>query len=456
MFTPTEIEAILSNKYSKDFFDISFTQNKDENPKQYRGPGTIYQNEKGEIRVKIFHSSTSELNYRLSLLIENNDITPGKLIPKDRYYTLTIHDHHRTLIAESVYIENSLHISDSGVIIDAKINKITVTENRNIINNDQNFAIAYVFGRYSLPANKEKIKKYSSSISITALDINKTKYEIEEEENYIKIYVILESESNPSEKIQIFLEALSISLGKHLVPALLISGNEDTLTTSIYSQRNKSMHLKLEQPLPSFMIHQSESLNEFICKYSNTIPEPFSIIYRYWYRVFSSSGDDIENQALTITTAVEGLLKELYNELGLPDKEFSKYIEDSKNIIASSSLKIHERALSRIKSSLNNALLFSPKQALTSLQNLSIIEKRHLVIWSKIRNKSHHAEIMGEGIYKIEKYYHEILTCLELFYILIFYHINYNGKFTRYSLNGWPDGFFDPEKGIIQHLDKDQ
>jgi hypothetical protein len=456
MFTPTAIEAILSNKYSEDFFDISFTQNKDENPVQYRGPGTIYQNEKGEIRVKLFHAAATDVGYHLSLFFGKDNLAPGKLLPKHHFYTLTINEHNRTWTAEYIYLDNDLHVSDDGVLIDTKINKISIIEKRQFIKGGQNFATAHVLGKYSLPANKEKVTKYCSSISITTLDINKVKYEIEEEENHIEIHAELEYKDNPLEEIKIFLEALSIALGKHLVPVILTGGNKDTFTTSIYSQKNTSKHRKLEQPLPRFIIHNPESLNEFISKYSITITRPLSIIYRYWHRLFSSSDDSFENRDLIITTAVEGLLKELYKELGLPDKEFCEYIDEAKNIITSSSLEINKRALSRITSSLNNALLFSPKQALNSLQDLNIIKKVHLVIWKKTRNKSHHAEIMGEDVDKTEKSYYQILTCLELFYILIFYHINYKGKFIRYSLDGWPDVFFDPEKGIIQHLDKDQ
>jgi len=451
MLTPEEIDTILSNKFSLDFFDISLTQNSDKNPKQYRGPGTIYQNEKGEIRIKLFHASSIEVSYHLSLLLGKDDSSPGKLIPKHHFYTLKINDHNREWTAEHIYLHNDLHISDDGVLIDTKINSISITEKRLLIKDGDNFAIAYLSGKYNLPANKSKTTKYSSSISITTLDIDEAKYKIEEEDDYIEIHAELKNKSNPSEEIKIFLEALSIALGKHLVPVLVTSGNKNTFTTVIYSQKNTSKHLKLEQPLPRFIIHSPESLHEFISKYFITITQSLSVIYRYWHRVFSSAADSFENRALTITTAIEGLLKELYNELGLPDKSFAQNISEAKNILTSSSLNINKRALSRINSSLNNALLFSPKQALTSLRNINIINRNHLLIWTKARNKSHHAEFMAEGVNKTEEQYYQILTCLEIFYILIFYHINYKGKFIQYSLEGWPDGFFDPEKGTINH-----
>lgn len=451
MFTPEKIETILKNNFQVDFFDILLEQEKDENPKQYRGPGTIYQNKNGEIRLKLFHTNTENPIDQLSDFIEEFNLAPGKVIPRHHYYTLTITDHVRTWTAKNIYISNSQQVSDEGILIDTKINSISITEKRLLIKNVDNFATAYVSGKYTLPANKSKTAKYSSSISITTLDIDEAKYEIEEEEDYIEIHAELKNKSNPSEEIKIFLEALSIALGKHLAPILVTSGNKDTFTTTIYSQKNTSKHLKLEQPLPRFIIHNPESLNEFISKYFIKITQPLSVTYRYWHRIFSSSADSFENRALTITTAIEGLLKELYNELGLPEKSFCQNIEEAINIITSSSFHINKRALSRITSSLHNALLFSPKQALTSLRNLNIINRKHLLIWTKARNKSHHAEFMAEGVNKIEEQYYQILTCLEIFYILIFYHINYKGKFTQYSLEGWPDGFFDPEKGIINH-----
>ena len=303
-----------------------------------------------------------------------------------------------------------------------------------------------LLGNYKLPANEIKTTENYSKVSITSLDINNVQHKIEQEEKHIEVYATIPSSVNTINHIKIFLEALSISLGKYLHPILLLTVDPKTRTAIIYSNEQNNSSKKLWSPLPQQQLYQAKNLNTLITQYINTINEPLAPMCGYWYRVFDDSTSHIENQALTLTTCIEGILKEYFYELGLPDQNYIKLLEDAINKLQTNNIGIDSRVLTKIITSAKNANQFTIKEALTKLKDINILTQYHLKIWNKIRNKSHHADILNNNSEDIEKYYTQINTCLEILYIIIFYHIKYEGEYTQYSEDGWPTSYFDKEK----------
>ena len=50
-----EIESILDSKLILEFFEIVLTQMKESIPRKYRGPGSIWQDSDGFLRLKMYH-----------------------------------------------------------------------------------------------------------------------------------------------------------------------------------------------------------------------------------------------------------------------------------------------------------------------------------------------------------------------------------------------------------------
>ena len=446
MFTQNEIDTILEKKLNKDFFDITLKQQKKDNPIIYRGPGTIYHKNDGEIYLKLYHTNKKTSIKLLSNLFNNSDIKPGKLIPEHYYYTLRIRDGRKTWTSKNIFIDNDLELSENGCLIITKIKNISVTENRIKNKDTQNHFITYIQGKYDLPANEIKTTENYSKVCITSLDINNVQYKIEQEEKHIEVYATIPRLTNTINHIKIFLEALSISIGKHLHPLLLLTVEPKSSTAIIYSNEQKNSSKKLWSPLPQQKLYEAKNLNTLIQQYINTINDPLSHIYVYWYRVYSDSTSHIENQALTLTTCIEGILKEYFYELGLPEQNYIKLLTDAIIKLESNDIGIHNRALKRIIDSIKMGTHFTIKEALIKFETTHILTKYHLKIWNKIRNKSHHADILNNKPEDLEKYYTQLNTCLEILYIIIFCHIKYKGEYIQYSQDGWPTAYFDYEK----------
>jgi hypothetical protein len=234
----------------------------------------------------------------------------------------------------------------------------------------------------------------------------------------------------------LLLEALSIGTGSYIYPLLQVTSEKGERVTCIYSRINGVDADKLLNPFPAVQPHEAENLNVFVNKYIKIVNEPYSPLFGYWFRILGEASGELENRALVITTAIEGMIKEYYSSKGLPDYEFLMQVEAAIPIVKSMS--IGKRVLERILSTLGNAKSASPKNALYQISQRGLFSEDLINLWKKLRNRSAHADQLRKNDEELQEYLDEVHGCLELFYVLLLSHVGYQGQYYEYSKKGWP------------------
>ncbi|MFA5921468.1 MAG: hypothetical protein WC856_09275, partial [Methylococcaceae bacterium] len=76
-----EIESILESNFDLDFVKITLIQQIEDNPKVYCGPGSIFQDKQGKLKLKMYHDYQSNEHMLGDQLdsICGNGLLPGEL-----------------------------------------------------------------------------------------------------------------------------------------------------------------------------------------------------------------------------------------------------------------------------------------------------------------------------------------------------------------------------------------
>ena len=87
------------------------------------------------------------------------------------------------------------------------------------------------------------------------------------------------------------------------------------------------------------------------------------------------------------------------------------------------------------------------KGALEEIAQRGTFPREWVNVWSKLRNRSAHADKINPDKIKSQKLIDQMYCCFALYYRILFLIIGYKGKYTDYSQVGWPEKDFDiPER----------
>jgi hypothetical protein len=161
----------------------------------------------------------------------------------------------------------------------------------------------------------------------------------------------------------------------------------------------------------------------------------YTDLYGFWHKINRSWQGGIVNAALTVTVAIEGIVKFYFKEYGYPDKEFINEVDAAIEPIES--LGIGPRAKERIIASLKGAKSSNPRSALYNLSESGHFDKELVEEWKSLRNMSAHADKLDPE--KIQKYIDKVYKCLLLFNKLLFIIIKYENLYYDFSRSGWPE-----------------
>lgn len=434
-----EIESAITNSLSIDFVSITLTQDTAENPKKYVGPGSILLDTDGVIRLKMYHAYQNEEDIQRDFSDSFNDdgLVPGQIINNQHYYSLEGVDMKgRQWSSSHVSLSGHTSFPARGKVIETSLQKISLTHLKTEVDKSQDeFAYIIVPGKYKIPCNKYEKSEKGTSLTACELDLGSYSCEIKRRDSHIAISICGSSSITIDKYANILLEAISICAGAYLRPKIRMESNKARKLAIIYSA-GKTITQELQSPIDGMNARETASFEEFTRKYTNKVNEPFTELFGYWYRIFSESSGELENRALVLTTAIEGLLKKYFPEHGAPDADFVAQAKDAKPKIKA--VDIGPRIKERILSSLGNALSSTPKNSLHSLAASEIIPVELIKTWNELRNKSAHADELKQSDAELQEFLDQLFGCLELFYCLLLRHIEYKGNYIRYSQTGWP------------------
>lgn len=433
----SDYPRLIANELQIEFFRGTLSQLKTPNPIVYSDPGCIQQDKNGKLRLKLYHSYSEDAEMDLSDLLQFKGNLPfGKIIADEHYFSFEATDMQGLLWrAEKVWLEGNLSLPANGRIVEAEIQSLKTTKQR-IENKEQLRAYGYAVipGTFQLPsqitewnASGEKFKK--SELLLEDKPCTILRYEKRLEISF-EIPDLVSAEEYSSRLLQ----AVSFSIGAFLHPILKGNSDRNGLFQVIKSRRRDIEAARIPPPIQVTYPHHFSQLQSLVNAFLRREPLPFSKFFGYWYRVLISADGDAENQALVLSTAIEGVIKHYFEAYRSTDDDYIDQVDSAIAVI--DALDIGTRAKDSAIKSLRGSKGSSTKNALHKLAAVGLITGDLLKTWQHLRNKSAHADGLRMDNSEIQLLIDEIHSCLELFYRLILSHLGYTDSFVRYSACG--------------------
>lgn len=436
-----ELTGIANNEFILEFLRAELVQQVPENPTAYRGSGSISQDGDGKLQLKMYcpFNSSEEFEKELSFLNADNALERGQLIGTHHYFTFEGVDvFGQVWKATDIWLDGDVSFPASGRIVRSDLRSIESRRERQAGSTGSHRKMFVVPGTYKLPFTHGQPGTSEPGFSACTIDLGGgRKCEIKTREVALVVSLDL-LESDPENYPQRVLDAIGLSVGAHMVPQVEVTWAEKELLQVVRRlDKDSSQNYRIVPPIPVRLPNALAGLQDFIQQYLQRVEEPYSQLAGYWYRVLVGFQIGLENQALVLTTAIEGFLKTYFPEHGKADEDFVKQLEEA--IPAVNKLEVGERARKRILSNLDNAKAPSPSNALWALAKSGKIPAELVKVWKYLRNKSAHADELKLGPSETQVFVNDLYACLELFYRLIMLHVGFEGRIVRYAKAGWPE-----------------
>ncbi|NTV45429.1 MAG: hypothetical protein HGB11_02645 [Chlorobiales bacterium] len=425
------VSNLLENTFSLDCIRITLTQKCCDEPIIYSGPGTISQNSNGELHLKLYHSFVDKEKELFGMVKKTS---AGKIIEDKYFFSLEAEDMegHRW-ISDTFQLSNSFSFPASAKVITSYFGELQQFSSAISVK-----ASVYLIvkGIFRIPANE--IEEQTGGFSRNTFKMQNEFFNLEMKAKDDYMTIIMDGEASFFEETTqpILLEALSIIFGQIIRPVYSEFVHNKISVSTLYS-----IPAQVEYG-PICPIHHSstadfESVKNFIEKYllyATDDPDLFG----FWLKINRAWQGGIENRALVLTVAIEGLVKKYFSEYGYPDEEFIGQANAALNPIKS--LDIGTRIKNRITSSIIHAKASNHKSSMYKLAKEGYFDKKFVDDWDELRNKSAHADKLDSE--KPQEYVDQFHRCLQLFYILLFIVIKYEGLYYDFTRENWPNALF--------------
>ncbi|WP_455816712.1 hypothetical protein [Pseudomonas cerasi] len=424
--TKKTVEELLAGSFTNELIEITLTQQTNENPEVFTGSGFIYY-KKNTPHLKFLHKEIDPLAKATATYC---DLSHGEIIHENYLFSLTAIDLHGNLWqAKDVDPYPNMHASQQGISIDCEIYKII--SKRKMISKKYT-TLFFTPQKIKIPCNHfQDMGEGGKRRTRSVFELGKIKVSILLEDNYTSFF--LESDDIFSyEYATSILDSLSVASGCLLSPALVVL-QENNINSLIFKHINNHPKMKLMEIIPqrnpSHLSYWVQFSQNYIKKFKND-----KTFYYYWLKIFNAHQSDLENETLSLTVSIEGVLNKFYSNFKVDDIEFSNLCGECKPVIEK--LDINERVKSSIISLLERNGKSTVKGILFNLADKGLFSKDLVSIWVKARNTSAHAEHFKQHAW--QKNVSNYSSCLTLFYILLNYHIEYKGIFFHYHLPNAP------------------
>lgn len=164
-------------------------------------------------------------------------------------------------------------------------------------------------------------------------------------------------------------------------------------------------------------------------------PKHFLSIFAQWRRVWLSFNSEQDLTNLALTTAIEGLLNDIFIPIFKKTKKDAVLEEDInriKEIIQT--LEINEAYKGRLQDSISHLKNITANKALSLLVDTQVLSKEEIRAWKALRNEVAHPKIRSANLSNKYDEKENFISCLNLFNSLILQTLLYNG----------PRNYFDP------------
>ena len=435
-----------------------------QNPDIYGGSGYIKQSLEGQFSFKLYSNQESMPDEYLKKLFSKEATKSGQIIPGHEYYDLEATDlYGRKWKSKRILAKFFFGKQERGIVLTGEIRELTyeIKAPSNINKARLNIKI---FDKIDIPANKpttstttvgeNEILKSSHMNSAEFISCG-NKFLLTNEDDLLNISIVSDKDAFEKNIEMRVIEALQFVLARPIRWSILEKSESKVDIIRIRSVKEDNLKIRLQPPINTPAIdHTSctwklyDKYLQYIFKHKEGDWHPLSSRI---YRVFKASGYSYYTQALVLCTETEGTLKEEFPKLAFPSelastliKNVIKYIfrwEASENLNQKSEYKSEDiefesnKLKKRISGFLKSIQDARAKDKLRSLAESGIIRKEHVNAWEELRNKLAHA--YSPPSFPLQEFIDLFHKVLVLLYHLIFFLIDYKGKYTDYSKYGW-------------------
>lgn len=405
--------AFAKRRFVIDCPEITLTQNIEDSPRHFSGPGLIYQNENGQLLLKLFAAQKPDFEAEWERLNSQRRTVPGQVVPFNQYYDLQAQKlGDEAWTSARVLIDSSTDFDK--VIVTADLWRI-VSKNPFPVCKDGSRLTFRIVDQLSYPANSQtiqtvkfgnKVDQMQSQVNVAEFGAANLQLRLYPDQGWTILEVEAKSAISPALTPRL-IEALSFVLARRVCWAASELTTQDGTTTTLCSLVRASSETRILPPLafkhvPEGAAHVWRMFERYLTKISENCDHSTHPLSRQVYSVLAAGEASIEAEALALGVAVEGVLKVAFPEKGNRKKGWAY-------------------------------------KKLKQLAQQGVVNLDSVNAWKSRRDDSAHGnDIDLDSVETLQALLVQCRQCLDLFYKIIFLAIGYEGICTAYARPGWP------------------
>ncbi|SFA81789.1 hypothetical protein [Pseudomonas sp. NFPP24] len=428
MFNSADIESLVSRALVIECFEITLTQNVDESPFTFCGPGSIKTQSDGQLSLKMYDAAKKS---SISQMMRYGLYNQTGIVPESDYFSLRAIDSSGNVwVAPRLYIYDGLRMTPHGTIVEFQIPDIrTERIHPRSDLNGVSIANAVIAGKFRLPFNKwQDQPDGSSSVSALDFEIDGARLKLSQKVQHLELDVESDVREIDHELLMTISESISIAIGRDAWPTYYRLYN-DGVTRSFINGRPDVKGLGMIKPLVDVFPYKTASLISFVNHYVNNRDEEHRYLVYYWRRLYHVSSRIGDVAALVLTVNIEGLVNNYFSAGRAPSERVLGEVNYSKKLIRS--LRLPSSTNSRIKNVLGAMKKLSAPNILRVLEAEGVIESVHVKSWNDLRHSLAHAGNSESDPVTTSKFFLDIENCLDLFYRLIGLSVGYDASLVE-------------------------
>lgn len=440
----TRLKTLLAGEFTQTLAHVEVRQCGAATPIIYRGPGTIRQGAKGELLLQILDTSHIDETEKFKRAFDNGPGF-GKLVPEEGYFDVEATDNAGNQWgAKRQSVE--CRFGQGVTQVEVELTRWDRSEERRVkrLGNGKSWWIPRTF---DLPWNEKAqiegmpgFSKFVGTGAGCSWEAAKSKQ---------GVHIEFWAEAGDIDFLSTrFRRGLEILCGQSLDPRITDSYDTLLYTETLHRPRQVYDRLKGLAPLRRRVVADAPAANHFLSQFLALRPrengkgDPARVIYAFWHRILRALHEDIENASLTLSVAIEGVIKNVFAPQKTADPEFIAALHQA--IEALGDPAVHTRAIGVLSGKLEQADHFPPARFLHEARKAGWLTVGHVDAWEIMRNKGAHGELLEDDSEALQAHIDRFHTGLETFYRLMFHAIDYQGPHFAYGLAGVPTLRFPP------------
>jgi len=450
------ITDLHAGKLEFDCECIEITQRLAENPKVFRGPGCIKQDSAGVLMFKIY-TDTIATNLMTMIAPFHRGLSAaetvvsslaGTLVPGDAYYDLRAVDQGGKEWTSARFLPDARSRMKGRLIITGSFSSLQRKKERAYeVAEGEAKIIFYEDVEFPPNASTSLVKTIAGEIaeesgSWDTACFSSAGFHFRLTKHNGMVYCRVRSESPelpPCIDIRT-LEALQFIFARPLTCAIIETEEKNVFSISLHSRQPS-----IGKPLffPPIKNPDNEIYSLFDSYFRYILPtegQNSHHLSMILWAVLEGSAASLNAKALSLSVAVEGILKEELSAIAMDRNLDKTSYEKLKQMISDGDFP--EIFKKRTLNHLEGMMGVRSVDILQSLLKEGIVEEHLVKAWKKVRNSYAHWKRPGSS--PLDDLVSQIDDVTALFYKLMFHVIGYRGSFTDYSAKGWPRRKFRP------------